>query len=492
MNLEKLTLPLEVDSKAFNAGLGVAVAGIAAVVSAVSLAVKATFTWADELDSIQDVIGGTNEEAAALNFTLRKSGTSTETFNKSLVIMNKGLIKADGSLDTVGKAMADWGIDVKDVNGELKPQSKLIDEVAKKYASFGTQQEKINFLTEVFGKGGAEMVDFFDTLAADGGIDAVTQKVKDLGLAIDPQRYENFNRNLEEMKLAGLGVAVALTEKLMPVFEDFLTYVNSFRGLSLSEALDTLTSDFMNAGAIFSDWAKSIDWAQVSADLITGINSIDWATLGSNVNAGFRGIFEGLVAIVSGIDWGGLLGSIGTAFADFIVGLAGGDNWASVKAVWMSNMTQLGQIVSALLNRVKDSFTQKLYNIKSAVTTTFANIRDSIKNAIQSGVSSALGFIDSLINGILSIPVVGSLVGTTGGGIGGGSITTPRASGGYSSGLTLVGENGMELVDLPSGSYVNNAVSSRAMMNQPVKAYIDYDELARTMGRVFGQQLQRA
>ena len=51
------------------------------------VAVKATFDWAQELDSIQDIIGGTNTEAAALNFTLRKSGTSTETFNRSLAIM---------------------------------------------------------------------------------------------------------------------------------------------------------------------------------------------------------------------------------------------------------------------------------------------------------------------------------------------------------------------------------------------------------------------
>lgn len=223
MDLEKLVLPLEIADKAFNVGVGAAVAGVTALVGAMGLAIKSTFDWAGELDSIQDIIGATNKEAAAFNFTLRKSGTSTETFNSSLTIMSKGLVKADGQLDTIGKSLASWGINVKNSNGGLKTQSQLIGDISQKYNSFATQQERVNFLTEVFGRGGAQMIDFFDTLATDGGIDAVTQKVEKMGLVIDPGRYEQFTRNLEEIKLAGLGLAVSFTEKLMPVFEQLMT-----------------------------------------------------------------------------------------------------------------------------------------------------------------------------------------------------------------------------------------------------------------------------
>jgi len=41
-----------------------------------------------------------------------------------------------------------------------------------------------------------------------------------------------------------------------------------------------------------------------------------------------------------------------------------------------------------------------------------------------------------------------------------------RASGGPASGLTLVGEQGPELVDLPNGSYVNSAAKSMAMLSR--------------------------
>jgi hypothetical protein len=42
-----------------------------------------------------------------------------------------------------------------------------------------------------------------------------------------------------------------------------------------------------------------------------------------------------------------------------------------------------------------------------------------------------------------------------------------RAIGGYSSGITLVGERGPELVSLPSGSYVHDSSESRQMLSGP-------------------------
>ena len=196
-------------------------AAIAAVTAAAALAIKATFDWAGELDSIQDVMGVTSKEAAALNFVLRKSGTETEKLTKGMVVLEKGLFKADGTLDTVGQKMAEFGINALDVNGQMKDQAKLIDEIGQKYNSLGTQTERVNFLTELFGRSGADLIDVFDTLAAEGGIEKTADKVEKLGLAIDPDKYEKFQRNLNEIKLAGLGLAVTIVDTLMPSLEGF-------------------------------------------------------------------------------------------------------------------------------------------------------------------------------------------------------------------------------------------------------------------------------
>ena len=311
MLLEELVLPLKTDSSLFKSGIAAAGVAVAALVAGMGLAIKATFKWAGELDSIQDIMGVTNTTAAALNFTLRKSGTSTEALTKGMTILSKGLIKADGSLDTTSKSLKAWGIDVLDANGMLKDQTTLIGDISDKYASFGTQQEKVNFLTETFGRSGTELIDFFDTLANDGGIDAVAAKVERLGLAIDPNHYEQFNRSLEELKLVGLGLAVSFTEKVMPVIEKFLEMVSDPEGIDVSRILawaDRTIGSFIDglAGSIDS-WVSSGGPEALSESLISWIEGIgDSEASKSHIQIAMEHLVASMGEALSNMDWSGL------------------------------------------------------------------------------------------------------------------------------------------------------------------------------------------
>jgi len=316
MLLEELVLPLKTDSTAFKAGIAAAAAGVAALVAGMGLAIKATFKWADELDSIQDIMGVTNKTAAALNFTLRKSGTSTEALTKGMTILSKGLIKADGSLDTTGKSLKAWGINVLDANGILKDQTSLIGEISDKYSTFATQQEKVNFLTETFGRSGAELIDFFDTLAADGGIDAVAAKVERLGLAIDPNRYEQFNRNLEELKLVGLGLAVAFTEKVMPIIEKFLELVSDPKGIDLSKIAtwaDTTIAKFVKGlGDSINNWVASGGPEDLSESLVGWIEGIgEGEAVKSKIQIAMEHLVTAMGNALREIDWSAITTAMG-------------------------------------------------------------------------------------------------------------------------------------------------------------------------------------
>src|SRR3990167_4048900 len=175
--LQDLKSTFSLDSNPLKAGAKLAVAGVAAVVAGITIAVKATMDWAKDLDSLGDVMDGTTDGLAALGFVARKSGVGVDAVAKANVLLNKSLLKSNGTLDVAGKKLKEYGIDVKDANGNVKDSVQLTDEIAQKYAELGTQQERVNFLTEIYGKSGAQMVDFFDTLVAEGGIDKVTQKV---------------------------------------------------------------------------------------------------------------------------------------------------------------------------------------------------------------------------------------------------------------------------------------------------------------------------
>lgn len=415
MQLEKLELPLSVASSAFNAGIAGALAGVTALVGAVGLAVNATFKWADDLDSLGDVMGGTNDELAALNFIARKSGVSVDTLAKGTVILEKGLVDAKGKLDTTGKALKAWGINVFDANGNLKDQTMLLGDVAKKYSTFATQQEKVNFLTEVFGKSGAGLVDFFDTLAAEGGIDKVTQKVKDFGLAIDPGRYEQFNRNLEEMKLMGLGLAVGFTEKLMPVFEAVSEWVFT-KGIPAFKSFGSQISKAFQGGGLLGvadlllDAFDKIDWGEISQNVIDGINSIDWAQAGMDFSALVTRISQSIGEAFGEVDWLALGNSLASGLNNFVAGMFG-TNEAGMQATIQTKLAETQAALAAWASGAPSSLDAldaginakvqgAMRSLWTAITTKLAEARTAFVNWAASVVNSISTFGANLVTSI--------------------------------------------------------------------------------------------
>jgi hypothetical protein len=106
---------------------------------------------------------------------------------------------------------------------------------------------------------------------------------------------------------------------------------------------------------------------------------------------------------------------------------------------------QLGQELLPILTDLIDWFLKLDERMKA--------INPSIK--IVQNYAAAWEWVKRAVSGI-SIPNLPA----TGGG---GPIAGRRAAGGPASGLTWVGENGPEIVNLPGGSYVNNAQASASM-----------------------------
>jgi hypothetical protein len=234
IKLQDLVSELKLDKTGFDAaakGAAIAIGAITTAVAGAALGigkmVKGTFEWAAEMDGLQDIMGVTNKQAAALNFILHKSGVETDKLATGMTILEKNLIDAEGKLDSSGKKLAEFGINAFDANNQLKDQATLFKEISDKYNAYGTQTERVNLLTELFGKSGAGLIDVFDTLAQEGGLDKTTEKVEKLGLVIDPAKYEQFTRNLEEIKLAGLGLAITFVDALMPAVEGISRWWNN-------------------------------------------------------------------------------------------------------------------------------------------------------------------------------------------------------------------------------------------------------------------------
>lgn len=414
MNLETLTLPLAVSSSAFNAGLKVAAAGVTALIGAMGVAIKATFDWANDIDSLGDVLDGTNEDMAALAFIARKSGVGVDALRSSNVILQKSLLKTNGELDTAGKKLKEYGIDVRDANGQVKDSAQLTDEIAQAYGRLGTQQERVNFLTEIYGKNGASMVDFYDTLLADGGIGTVTEKIKALGLALDPGRYEQFNRNLEEMKLIGLGLAVGFTEKVMPMLESLTSWFMTKGVPALVKFGESIRKAFDGGGILgvvdmLLDGFDNIDWAGVSTAIVNGINSIDWAQAGTDFSALVKRVSESLKTAFGDFDWLALGNSLASAMNNFIAGMMGTDESGMQVIVKekldaiQSDIVLWANGLPSSLDGLDQSMNAGVEGVFTLIKTTNATRLEEIKSdwtLWASGMPSSLDTLDEILNGV--------------------------------------------------------------------------------------------
>ena len=480
MILEKLVIPIGFDT-------GMLLEGIKAITGLITGAVDRTREWTEGMDALGDVTGMSEDKLAAWSFVAKKAGVEIETFSSATVIMAKGLLDSTGELSTTGKALQDFGIDVLDAGGKVRDQSDLMNDIGKKYAEFGTQTERVDFLTNIFGRSGAKLVDVFDTMAQEGGIDKVKEKVKSLGLVIDPTQYEDFQRNLSEVDLTFTGLANAFTGPLLPgaqsllkTFTDWLQspWVADAIG-NIGEKLGTLASDIAtgiqtgNWDAFFTDFKKFTGWdiepliknLGKFTSWITDEALPKWTQFVEDVKTGWKEFGENTKIETSAIgrDWAEMLASLGSLM-DEIFGTKGINlvvDWQAVgtTALQLVDLVILGMTYNFDLLKERIEGVKRLFSDLREGAEIWGDLFRTAIDKVRDGLETLRDWAREVLDLISQIREGGG--GNVSGSVGG--RTSERAAGGSASGMTWVGERGPELVNLPSGSYVNNNQASANM-----------------------------
>jgi hypothetical protein len=166
--------------------------------------------------------------------------------------------------------------------------------------------------------------------------------------------------------------------------------------------------------------------------LITTVGSLGttWTTISgilAPIASGVLPAIGGALAAISAPVWL-LIGAI--VLLGATIAIFGKQAWQTV--------TDIGKIFQALWTLIQIKIDQ---------------IKQAFLNVDWGGIGRNI--ITGVINGIRSISVFGAISNAVN--------ILRRASGGFASGLTLVGERGPELVNLPHGSYVNSNSASQRM-----------------------------
>ena len=203
--------------KALDAAFKVAAAAFVSIGSAAAIAIKSAVDRADELSKSAQKIGVTTEALSALAYAAQLADVDLGTLQGGLARLTKFQNEAASGTEKNVALFQALGIEFKNVDGTLRNTEDVFRDFAKVFQALPDGANKTALALDVFGKSGANLIPLLNGGA--DGLDEMRDRAERLGLVIDGETgkaAEEFNDQLEDLKLASVGLATALAVELLP------------------------------------------------------------------------------------------------------------------------------------------------------------------------------------------------------------------------------------------------------------------------------------
>jgi hypothetical protein len=234
-------------------------AGAAAGLGLASLnnALQSSITHMDDLGKSAQKIGIPVEELSKLEYAARLADVPLAGLEGSIKKLSKAMGElAGGGENDAGEAFRALGIQVTAANGQLRPTSAIMADVAEKFAGMQDGAAKTALAMALFGRAGADMIPLLN-----GGREAIAGAAAELaqfGGVVTPEaakQAEEFNDNLTRLKAAGEGLAQQVAVQLLPSMVELTNAMVEFAkdGDVAKSVADGIAGTFRFAaeGAIF-------------------------------------------------------------------------------------------------------------------------------------------------------------------------------------------------------------------------------------------------
>ena len=211
-----------------------AAAATVALAGAYAAAAKAAVSWGQAVNDIVDETGMADQEAARLTGTMNIVGLSSEESAGAIAKMARTVstaAAAQQAAKAAGKESTDvftkYGIAITDASGNLLDYATILGNIQDVHRNMQDGLQKTAMEMDIFGKAGYKMNDFLN-LSKDQMAE-YTKKIDAMGLSIkDSGKYEDFNRQLNEMSLALKGIAVTITGDDIPAIAALIGKLTEF------------------------------------------------------------------------------------------------------------------------------------------------------------------------------------------------------------------------------------------------------------------------
>ena len=295
---------------------GAVIAGaLAAAIGGIAVGIKKTISEADNMGNVAAKIGMTTESLSALKYAAEFSDVSFETLTTSMGKLNKSMVAvAGGAGGPAAKAFQALGISVTDSNGSLKTNEQVLKEVATKFAGYEDGAAKSALAMAIFGKSGAEMIPLLNEGGA--GIDALTQRARDLGVVISGETSDaadKLGKTMFDLGAVKSATFLKITEQLLPTLQNLANvFVGAANNSNLMKAagqvlmvvFNTLATAVINIGASLTAFSAILSSVIAAAiNVAKGEFSAAWNDLkkgaGDSVEA-FKSAGNSLIQIWTG------------------------------------------------------------------------------------------------------------------------------------------------------------------------------------------------
>jgi hypothetical protein len=389
-------------------GIGAAVVG---AIGGLTRIVTSAATAADDLSTLASQTGLTVTQLQELAILAEQTGTSSNTLARGVLTLIGNLDRASDPASDVAQALNDLNIDIRDVNGELRPMGELFPEIINSLRDVENPTERARLASQLFGRAlTTEMLPVLEL--TDEEYQAIIDRAYDLGRILSEDQVDALNdasMAWKEMKGMMEATKNQVATALLPVFERMNTIFLE-KGVPALEKLVENIEKLIGWYTDLSDKTKDlIDKAVLffASLLPVGLGLKAVMAASGPLIVILKGLAAIIAAVIAALGWWAL--AIAAVIA---AGVYLWKNWDEVKAkaieIWgaipawieaklmfiarlFGNLAGLAvnwgrDLINGFFNGIKNTWN----NLKDQVTGFFTGIGDTVKGIFKIGSPSKL------------------------------------------------------------------------------------------------------
>jgi phage-related protein len=379
---------------------------VGAVTGIVTLGVKASQT-ADRIDKMSQKLGLSRDTFQKYDFILSQSGTSVDSMGSGMKKLTENIAGVLGGVDGATDNFKRLGVEVVDVNGNVRNQEDVFEDLIKSFQSMENGVEKTKMAQEVFGRAGQELLPLLNQQS--GSLEELEEKYESLGIAMSDDAVDagvKFTDTLDQLKRSFSASFSEIGTKFLPLLSDTLVPLIETHIIPLIDKLIGFVEKWTDKFMALDDRTKNIILAVIGFIAILGpviliVSKI--IAVFSVVITVFKVVAVVIAAIFSPI---GLI--IAGIVALIAIGVLLWKNWDTVKQFaintweYIKNLLQtkigfilailsgpigIGLLIIANWELIKQKTTEIFTAIKNKMNEIWTSIIESIKTVINNIVT---------------------------------------------------------------------------------------------------------